>query len=385
MKLGLQHFWHLIQDFQRLKLPRAATQLAFGSLFAMVPLLALSIQIILWLPSVSDNVSVVLNLLIEQALPEGLKNWSLDIQEWLSSVRQLSLFGLIIYSSSSFFLLNAFVSVVNDIWESPIQKRQVFRLWLALIFIPVGIAMLVFFITLVQSAQWLPSVFDQPASWLADIKYLYVPLLFVLMLTGLYSLVPNQRVSLVKSVIVSSGITMAILLSSKLFFVVVSTLPSMKLMTGIISTLPLLMVWAYWISVLVLIGALLVRFWQLGPLRNLDQINSRQLMDVLWQVWRHGQCEKKDAIRFGIRPVIWDWLIEQLVEAEVVTKTTGHGIRKNDLGFQQSLTEIWHFISTHGQSKHQVYEAVFQPQLNAPLRELFEQHHLQLNEENKND
>ncbi|AJQ95191.1 YihY/virulence factor BrkB family protein [Gynuella sunshinyii] len=327
---------HIFNDFNRLGLQRTAAQLAFSSLFALVPLFALSLQVLLLLPVLSQYTDQVVTLIIERIIPEGLATWRFKIVEWLSGLRQISVLGIVIFAVSTLFFMSGLVNAINQIWEVPFSAVRVFRVWLSLLMVPLGLAVIVFLETFSQSVQWLNQLSGIQVSH--NLKFWAGPLIGILSLWLIYSRIPAVKVDNRKSLVVAVITMLAMSALSQSLMQLVRLMPSLELMTGILSTLPLIMLWIYWLAIFLLLGALVLRHWQIGQLTPLNVLSFDQLIDLLCFLRRHREMSLNDAIALDINPKNWETISEFLVSNRLATNSEQQNMVLQTEGLQQPFS-----------------------------------------------
>lgn len=350
-RLHLEQPWRLVQDSFRLGIPRFATQLAFSSLFALVPLLALSIQALLLLPGASSQAEQVIRTVLDNTLPSGLESWVPQLLNWVHSLQDISVIGMVLYMVSSMLLMRNLIFAVNTIWQTPIRKRNIVQLWLALILVPVGLGVLFFLFTLLQSAQWFPSLFQVLPQQL-QIESWFPLVLLVGLLSLFYVRLPNRTVEISKGLTVSMAVSVLIVMSSKLFVYWINSLPSLKLMTGVVSSLPLLLVWIYWVFLLLLLGTLFTRYWQLGPLPLRRLLSLDQWLDLVRLFYSDHELNKQDQKNLGLTDMQWHALIGFLNSKEWLQAKGSDRYILSSKG-QESLIGEWLELFMDASPEHQ--------------------------------
>ena len=361
---------HIFNDFNRLGLQRTAAQLAFSSLFALVPLIALSLQVLLLLPVLSQYTDQVVTLIIERIIPEGLATWRFKIIEWLAGLRQVSILGIAIFAVSTLFFMSGLVNAINQIWEVPFSAIRVFRVWLSLLMVPLGLAVIVFLETFSQSVQWLNQLSGIQISH--NIKYWAGPLIGVMSLWLIYSRVPAVKVDNRKSLIVAVMMTVAMSALSKSLMLFVNFMPSLELMTGILSTLPLILLWIYWLAILLLLGALILRHWQIGRLTPLNVLSFDQLIDLLRYLRCHHEMSLLDAIKLDINPKNWETISEFMISKGVAREIGNQGLQLQSAGLDQPLSVCLPLISHRFLQETDPGFILLQPLLNTSIEQLLE-------------
>lgn len=371
--------FQFVKDFDRLRIPRTATQLSFNALFALIPLLALSLQILLWLPGSTFDSNDLLHWLLISGLPQGMDQWAADLEGWIEGVRQLSIAGLLISALSSMFLVMRLNEALSQIWETPVQPLKFFALWFSALALPIALSILLSLFAMAKTMFYWPDYFG---TWFESLnqqvdlgRWVSILLLFIF-LSLLYKFIPGKKIGRSKLLIVSFGTAIVISISGNLFMLVLSQLPSLQLMTGLISTLPLLLIWVFWVSILLLMGALFLKYWQSGPLKPLHILTWDQLVRIIETMHKNHETDWSFGQEIGLTHAEWDATLQTLVTLEWVSMLSKDCYRLTPHAYKQQFDQIWPLVSyqmpTEGDSLHRIFGPLAKMPL-AKVLELMEQ------------
>ena len=337
-----------LRDFDRLAIPKTASQLSFSALFALIPLFALSVQVLLWLPGSVMSADELMRWLLAQVLPAGMSQWADQLAVWLQALQKLSITGILISAVSSLFLVLRLHESLSEIWETPVKPLRFFALWFSALLIPVAMGLFFTLFALARSVSFFPSLFS---GWLDALNNImdFGPLIsgftLALCLAFLLRFIPGMRVPLGKLLVVATLASVVMVASGRLFMLILQQMPSLQLMTGLMSTLPLLLLWVYWVSLVLLTGALVLKYWQQGPLKPLHLLSWDQLIRLVRALHYGDQSEAKMRQRLGINHAVWVATIAELERLQWVSADTQGRYRLTDFAMTQSLDNIWALVS----------------------------------------
>lgn len=371
----IQQIIQFVRDFDRLNIPRNASQIAFNALFALIPMIALSLQILLWVSSGTLDADRTIHWILQSGLPEGMEQWVNDLEGWINALRQLSVTGLIISALSSLFLVIRLNEALSEIWEVPVRQIRFVVLWLTALSIPIVLSVLFSLITLAATFLYLPNMLGDWISWVGhtvDISG-WVSLLFTwLLLVILYRLVPGVPVNGFKLSSMSLLTALVMFMSGQLFIQLLGLLPSMQLMTGVISSLPLLLVWVFWLSIVFQTGSLLLKYWHSGPLKPLHILTWDQLIRIIIAMHQHQSVSWKFARANGLNHANYNAALNELERMGWVTGIGKDQFQLTKQAYDRPFDEIWPLFSyempTEGDALHRLFGKIAK----LPLRKVLD-------------
>ena len=337
-----------LRDFDRLAIPKTASQLSFSALFALIPLFALSVQVLLWLPGSVMAADELMRWLLAQVLPAGMSQWADQLAVWLEALQKLSVTGILISAVSSLFLVLRLHESLSEIWETPVKPLRFFALWFSTLLIPVAMGLFLTLFALAKSVSVFPSLF---AGWIDELSSFidFGPVIsgitLTLCLTFLLRFIPGVRVGLPKLLLVAGLGAFVMIASGRLFMLILEQMPSLQLMTGLMSTMPLLLLWVYWISLVVLTSALVLKYWQNGPLKPLHLLSWDQLIRLVRGLHRGDLSEEKMRQKLGISHAVWVATLAELQRLQWVSTDSQGRFSLTDFALTQSFDQIWSLVS----------------------------------------
>jgi membrane protein len=107
---------YLISRVVEDRLNASAAALTFVSLFALVPLLTVTLSIASALPAAGDIEGKLSEFLLQFLLPESSSQVVQYLSAFISQARSLTAFGVVILLVSAILMLRNVEKALNDIW-----------------------------------------------------------------------------------------------------------------------------------------------------------------------------------------------------------------------------------------------------------------------------
>lgn len=348
---------YLANRFVEDRLNASAAALTFVSLFALVPMLTVTLSIASALPAAGDIEGKLNEFLVQFLLPESSSQVVQYLSTFIAQARSLTVFGVIILLISAILMLRNVEKALNDIWRNRANRRplQSFLLyWAVLSLGPIAIGL-----GLGIRAYLFAATNDWGDIHLFGLGSLLIGLLpfaiSVIGLTCLYAVVPNCQVplrhALIGGVFAASTFTVA-----RMLFTAVMAQSSYTLVYGAFAAVPLFLLWIYVTWIIVLIGAVLTH--SLSAYQTTEQAQTPTLMkalDILYLFWRaqadgRGIAELEiiranDLLPGGIDADSWRNIRDTLISAQLLKRLDrGHYLLSRDL-HGVTLAELARLIS----------------------------------------
>ena len=348
---------YLANRFVEDRLNASAAALTFVSLFALVPMLTVTLSIASALPAAGDIEGKLNEFLVQFLLPESSTQVVQYLSTFIAQARSLTVFGVIILLISAILMLRNVEKALNDIWRNRANRRplQSFLLyWAVLSLGPIAIGL-----GLGIRAYLFAATNDWGDIHLFGLGSLLIGLLpfaiSVIGLTCLYAVVPNCQVplrhALIGGVFAASTFTVA-----RMLFTAVMAQSSYTLVYGAFAAVPLFLLWIYVTWIIVLIGAVLTH--SLSAYQTTEQAQTPTLMkalDILYLFWRaqadgRGIAELEiiranDLLPGGIDADSWRNIRDTLISAQLLKRLDrGHYLLSRDL-HGVTLAELARLIS----------------------------------------
>ncbi|RMG55597.1 MAG: YihY family inner membrane protein [Gammaproteobacteria bacterium] len=304
------------QGFQR------ASALAYATLLAIVPLVALGMVVFTNSQTFAEIAQHVRSALVQHLVPASRE----AIEAYLSTVAErstaLSVFGILGLLITATALLNTMEEAFNHIWRITRARPWLSRFvtfWATLTLAPLLIGAS---LTITSYFAALPVLRDVAAgaSRIGDIPFLLPWLMSALALTTMYMVLPNTSVPFPHASI-GGMVAGALFELCKLGFTFyVTEIANYQRIYGALSTLPIFLVWLYLAWVVVLLGA--------------------ELVYCLQHPESDGQA-RRQLLRPGIRQFFAHLILIRAAEAHARGDAlTFEGIKK-EIGAPDDLLESW--------------------------------------------
>ena len=246
---------YLISRVVEDRLNASAAALTFVSLFALVPLLTVTLSIASALPAAGDIEGKLNEFLLQFLLPESSTQVVDYLSAFISQARSLTVFGVVILLVSAILMLRNVEKALNDIWRNRANRKplQSFLLYWAILSLgPAAIG-----IGLGVRAYLFAATNDWGGLHIFGLGSLLIGLLpFAIStvgLTCLYAVVPNCQVplrhALIGGIFAASTFTIA-----RMVFTAVMAKSSYTLVYGAFAAVPLFLLWIYVTWIIALMG-----------------------------------------------------------------------------------------------------------------------------------
>lgn len=253
----LRFCYRVIQRFIVDKCIQRASALAYASLLAIVPLVALGFSVFTSFQAFDSISGSVRDTLLEYLLPTSQE----AVQNYLGSVTSkttaLSVFGIIGLLFTATALLNTIEEAFNAIWRITRDRAWLSKFitfWAALTLAPILIGASISITSYFAALPVLKHV-AEGATIISHMPFVLPWLMSSLALTTLYIVLPNTSVPF-RYAIVGGLVAGALFEGTKFGFAFyVTHIANYERLYGALSTLPIFLIWLYLIWVIVLIGS----------------------------------------------------------------------------------------------------------------------------------
>lgn len=278
---------YLAQRLLEDRLTTKAAALTFVSLFALVPLLTVTLSIASALPAAGDIEEKLSDFLLQFLLPESSKQVVQYLATFISQARALTLAGVAILVVTAVLMLRNVEKALNDIWKNRINRRplqSILLYWTVLSLGPVAIGL-----GLGARAYLFAATNEWGGLNILGLGTALIGLLpFIIStvgLTSLYLVVPNCQVPWRHAL--AGGVFAAITFTiARALFTAVMSQSSYTLVYGAFAAAPLFLLWIYVTWIIVLTGAVLAH--GLSAYQNSEQASTPLVMkalDTLYLFW----------------------------------------------------------------------------------------------------
>ena len=259
-----RHLTHLLRFANRVlhrfiadKCIQRASALAYASLLATVPMVALIFSVFTSFQAFASVSSQLSDTLLEYLLPTSQQ----AVQSYLSTVADkttaLSVFGVLGLLFTATALLNTIEEAFNTIWRIT-RARALFSkfitFWATLTLAPILIGASISITSYFAALPVLEHV-AEGAAYIGQTPFLIPWLMSSLAMATLYSVLPNTSVPF-RYAMIGGLVAGALFEWAKFGFAFyVTEVANYERLYGALSTLPIFLIWLYLIWVIVLIGA----------------------------------------------------------------------------------------------------------------------------------
>ena len=267
----------VLSRFRRDRLNRHAAALAYSSLLALAPMIAIAFLMLSMVPSFAELSSSLEEFIVKFLVPAAGEDLRQLIEQFAGQAGKLTVIGMLSFLLTALLLLFNIENSFNDIWgvgkgRTPTNRLTVY--WALLSLGPVLMGA-----SLVISTNLLSLTVAAGAEMGVQVKpfgNVMLPILFeMLAFLLLYLIMPNVRVSLKHAL--AGAIVASILFEAgkRLFGLYIMKLSNFELVYGALSTLPIFLVWVYFSWGIALIGAEVVAVLQERSMDNDTQAAVR--------------------------------------------------------------------------------------------------------------
>ena len=265
----IQQFWLTFRGFavtvcERFLANRCfenAAALTYTTLFAVVPLMTVTYSILSAVPSLNDIGSVVQNFIFDSFVPSTGKLVNSYLLDFSRQARKLTGLGILFLLVTSFSMLRTIDKSLNNIWQVTQGRRGISAFLLYWAILTLGPVLFGAGFLMTSYLASLKLVSDTTAilggeQWLLSL----VPfILSSVVLTLLYTAVPNRKVPVQHALIGAVFVAVLVELAKVAFALFISRSQTYHLIYGAFAAVPLFLIWIYLSWLMVLFGAVLVR------------------------------------------------------------------------------------------------------------------------------
>lgn len=249
--------WQIMRRFKKDRCPRHASALAFSSLLALAPMMAIILSMLSLFSSFEQVGSQLEDFIYRFLVPAAGDEVRTYLDEFASKASRLTLFGLIFFLITALVLLFTIEESFNDIWRITKGRslgQRITTYWALISLGPILMGMSLSISTYLLSANVMEGFGYVKQAQSLGITIL--PVLFeVLAFLLLYLVMPNVKVRLGHALLGALLATLLFELSKAGFAFYVSNLANYELVYGALATLPIFLIWVYLSWLVALAGA----------------------------------------------------------------------------------------------------------------------------------
>lgn len=264
----------VLKRFRSDRLTRHAAALAFSSLLALAPMLAIAFSMLSLFSSFEQMGSGLQDFMYQFLVPTAGEDLRQYLEQFAGQAGKLTVVSLVLFLLTALVLLSSIEQSFNDIWrvkQGRSFSARVTIYWALLSLGPLlmgaSLAISTYFLSssIVNDVQFSDQIHSVGAALL---PFLFEMLAFLL----LYLVMPNVRVSLVHALVGALVAAFLFELSKRFFALYIVNFDSYQIVYGALSTLPIFLVWIYLSWVVALIGAEVVAVLQERKMFELSEL-----------------------------------------------------------------------------------------------------------------
>nr|VFJ63414.1 MAG: YihY family inner membrane protein [Candidatus Kentron sp. DK] len=253
-RVFLEHlFRHFIDD----RCPESASALAYTSLLALVPLMAVGFSLFAAFPAFEGVTEKVQGFIFGNFVPARGEVVEAYLRGFVEKASALTLSGLVGLLATALLAMATIERTFNAIWKVRRRRNLVDTFMVYWAVLTVGPLLIGISLAITSYVASLPLFSEAarglggPGIFIKTLPFLATTLAFAL----LYAVVPYQRVPSRHAV--AGGVAAAILfeLAKKGFAFFVTQFPTYEVIYGAIAALPIFLVWIYLSWLIILFGA----------------------------------------------------------------------------------------------------------------------------------
>ncbi|MCU0753752.1 MAG: YihY family inner membrane protein [Xanthomonadales bacterium] len=262
---GIGHFGRFLrlvwQRFVDDRCLEAAGSLALTSLFAVVPLGAVSLALISAFPQFEVAKERILGFAIEQLVPTAAQEVGIKLREFFNAASQLTATSIVALVISAILLMDSIEGAFNRIWHVPTARPPLARFvvfWTALTLGPLALAAslaistYLFSLPLVQQSTIgleIDPLLEQTTLVLAPVA------IELIAFTLLFWIVPNRSVRLSHALVGGLLAALSTEAAKRVFAWYLREFPATQQIYGALAAIPFFILWIYILWVIVLVCA----------------------------------------------------------------------------------------------------------------------------------
>ncbi|MEI6897192.1 MAG: virulence factor BrkB family protein [Psychromonas sp.] len=250
--------WHylvfLCSRCQQDNIKVPAGHLAYVTLLSIVPCLAVIFYMLSAFPMFSELNQIMEDLIYNNFVPTSGDAIKDHVSGFIENTKKMSMMGIASLIVIALLLISTIDQTINSIWRCTNKRSivQAFTIyWTILSLGPIilgsSIALSSYLFSIVQEKGFL-SIGQQ---FLSFMPFIIAWLAF----TGIYTLVPHQRVSFRYSLVGGLVASLLLNLGTDLFTLYITNFPSQQIIYGALAVIPIMFVWVYFNWLIVLFGA----------------------------------------------------------------------------------------------------------------------------------
>lgn len=284
----------VLKRFRSDRLPRHAAALAFSSLLALAPMMAIALAMLSLFSPFDGMESAVETFIYQFLVPTAGEDIKLYMDQFANRAAKLTAVGAGAFFLTALLLLSNIESSFNDIWR--VKEGRTMGQKLTVYWAMVTLGPILMGASLTMSTYFLSlSVMTGQAATVGT--FLIPVLLECTAFLLLYLVMPNVRVSLMHALVGALVASILFELTKKGFVAYVGSFANYEVVYGALAALPIFLIWVYLSWVVALIGAEVVAVLQQKKLLEhtvIDRIEQNLLDSNLADNERETEMSDND-------------------------------------------------------------------------------------------
>ena len=269
----------VVKRFKSDRLPRHAAALAFSSLLALAPMMAIALALFSLFAGTEQMGTSLEDFIYKFLVPAAGNDVKTYLDQFSEQAGRLTALGLFTFFLTAVLLLSNIESSFNDIWRVKKGRSMSSKLTVYWTMVTGGPLMMGASLTISGYLLTLAAgSVDGYAEQVTSVGVVMLPFLLEMMaFLLLYLVMPNVRVSLMHALVGAFVAVCLFELTKSGFQFYISNFANYEVVYGALSTLPVFLIWVYLSWVVALFGAEVVAVLQQKKLLEntiLDRISS---------------------------------------------------------------------------------------------------------------
>ena len=239
---------------------QVAASLSFSTLLGLVPLIAMGLVLLMYMPFAADMAAAMEKFLLANLLPDKAgKIIARYVEQFAHKTERLTLLGAAILAATALMQMLTIEHTFNSIWRVKASRPLLRRLGMHLLALFLGPLLFGGGLAAIGYIAGVSFGLVNEPAWLNALFFRVLPLLAMTLLFGLlYYVVPNRTVSKWHALIGGIFATAGFSLMQRMFSVYVANFPAYTVIYGAFAAVPIFLIWLHFSWSVVLVGALIV-------------------------------------------------------------------------------------------------------------------------------
>lgn len=343
----------LVRHFMEDDCQQKAASLTYTTLLSLVPILTVILVVFSSIPALSGMREQMQAMIYNNLLPSSGAQIGQYFDSFAEKSSNLGIVGVLGLFITTIITLITIETAFNKIWR--VKERSggtasIIRYWTLITLGPIVLGITFGASSAIQSVDFLNrQIAGYGIDW-SVWAYLVSILITVAGFIGMYWLIPKVQVPFKNAVI--AGLASAVLFESlrSVFGMVMTNFTSYEAIYGAFAALPIFLLWIYLSWNIILLGVeisytLTIFDTKEVPVRH-PLLSLLDMLNLTYKRYKEGKTVSEHELRsvLGRRELPkWGLYIEQLVDAELITRTKeDEYLLKTDLG----SISLWQFYKT---------------------------------------